>query len=893
MKNKTLLWILGLLILVVSSVAVSALTNPFSNLSGGISILKIVVNSIIIAAALYIALILFLSDSFEKKSKFTKGLFIGVVLILGVTLAFRIGNLWIWENEAFVKPLFKYLFSGEEGNLGILRPTRILIFMGASFLLYWLFTTKVKIGGDQKKVDLVVAVLLAADMTHEGLTSGWLVAAGQIISTWLLYDQFKGEGEKKFNWSACIWAIGLVTYISAIVFPGKGFALFTWGAALMGLFGWWGSLLGIIILAVFAKWIHNKKKDADDAADAKHGTGRHVGQHLLQKLIDFTRTTHIPLLSEFLRDNEVRDVVLGDPDRIEFGTTLRKIWYELFVHMNYMLRLEVYDAKSDFVKGTKKTVGKIYAEGVNKGKDKKVHVHTRSGLHAQIDRFKIGTGYIYDPEVDPDTEIRPPDSELVKVDIDKIDKITGEPIRGGKETILIHPKVISRIGIENAKTIGPRTGEWIRSTEYIDDKGKKSQLGLRKDFWNIGNDGKLNKGNEFAFDNEVGAFSTYYMLMAFFKGVKEGIEDLTGRTIHPSQLDTQIGKVAKRSIHKRVETERDDVNASYGDFTGYLNRMSSSNNILNHWNYIHCALLLHGEYRHEYRFARIGSKIYKARYRATSMDDGSVFYNVDPIDDFKGRVESSNPNEDPDKGLIKMNGTEEVKVEGKLEDFEVTQEGYFIEDLNKIKFYGGNYNGRAIELRRVKVKAEMVQTEKINGSPQVRIDKDRRERRILVDNIICYPRATDSLKGISEDWEFFFRDFRDGSFHPKSKKSAQYEFKHKGDRMYNYKNLPIDNTIPGRGSPAFDREAYKDTGRFIYWGKEKVGSEEDDLRAADPSNPWPALTSIGATNYLGSFINTFASEEVRKQMEKFVYETGSDAAKKDKLFAGRPETGSE
>ena len=158
MKNKRLLWMLAVLILVVSSFVVEAaisdtfrsITNRVSGvtsgLGGGRGILVIGVNAAIIGLLLYFGLTLF--KIIDLKSKSGNVVFIIVLILFSIYLSINLSKnpdnpgeyQFIW-SKAVVGEMMRYLFNGDEskGPLGILRPSRILIFGGATLIFSWFF----------------------------------------------------------------------------------------------------------------------------------------------------------------------------------------------------------------------------------------------------------------------------------------------------------------------------------------------------------------------------------------------------------------------------------------------------------------------------------------------------------------------------------------------------------------------------------------------------------------------------------------------------------------------------------------------------------------------------------------------------------------------------------
>jgi len=374
MRNKKLLWILALVLVVSSVMAEAAIGDTFRNMGnsigntfgsignslsgamrgigGGVGLIQLIVNTIIIGVFIYIVINITGITFGENKSKTAKFIFVIVIIFLAGALAFKIGNQWIWNENAFIRPLFRFLFSGED-PLGILRPSRILIFIGGSLLLSWLFISTIKIGQGKNKVDIAIAILLAADMTHEGLTTNWLVTLGQVISIWLLYRQFKREGETGWSWSAAVSSAGLVIWISAIAFPEKGFFAVRWMGEWFKTIGLYGSMIFILVLVIVLSAVglfrSKKEKEAKEESQWKEKGVPYVTA-VIKDIMN-----KIPWLSKHLEQRYVT------PEG-QFPIMFRKLRIELITLMNYLLRVQVYHSKRRAVEKIMKQAEKAFGD---------------------------------------------------------------------------------------------------------------------------------------------------------------------------------------------------------------------------------------------------------------------------------------------------------------------------------------------------------------------------------------------------------------------------------------------------------------------------------------------------------------------------------------------------
>jgi len=234
---------LVMLFLIFSSVAVTALSNPFAGLRGkmgGITGWGIVaVNAAIIAAILYIGLSL-IPNLAPKQSKRGHVIFAVVIIIFAVMFAVHIrntiGDEFIWSTKA-VRGGFDYLFKAEYKNkdgetvYGILHPKHIWKFVGLSLIISWLFITFLKIGKESKQyIDIALAVIICANAVHYGVSLIRVIHLGQLISILILMYQFSKnldiKGSKR-KWIVSFVASCLLVYwISSIVFPNVGFLVF-------------------------------------------------------------------------------------------------------------------------------------------------------------------------------------------------------------------------------------------------------------------------------------------------------------------------------------------------------------------------------------------------------------------------------------------------------------------------------------------------------------------------------------------------------------------------------------------------------------------------------------------------------------------------------------------
>lgn len=119
--------------------------------------------------------------------------------------------------------------------------------------------------------------------------------------------------------------------------------------------------------------------------------------------------------------------------------------------------------------------------------------------------------------------------------------------------------------------------------------------------------------------------------------------------------------------------------------------------------------------------------------------------------------------------------------------------------------------------------------------------------------IMAHPDPYLVTKSVDNEWMGFMKDLTYGDYHPYSRSWPDYEkFLNEDDRSkFNDDELVKESAhLPSKKdatNPAFDREALKNPGQFIYWGRRRYN---DDLTGIEEKNPYPTLTAYGMTMYL-------------------------------------------
>ncbi len=560
----------------------------------------------------------------------------------------------------------------------------------------------------------------------------------------------------------------------------------SYGKGTLILFG-----VGAVVVIMIIMGLSKMGKKENEKDKEKYGLIDNIKDNIKAKIVKATQITSAPGADYLLEKADFKDPTPGGgTDKEEWSFSIKDIWMELMTQMNYLLRLQVYMAKKASVANESDRMVKIYSafdpvdagEGKGGKESKKYNV---SEINVKLDIFKNGSGYKFsntgrwrgrDVEAGPEYEIR--------------DSIT-------------------------------------------------TKKGFKSDMWFITNDGELKLGVDAAQDPYLGINSDHFLIFELFKRM---ILDITTGpiTLEEKQNADRAAKDRKSELYGAIRTfgwKVMNANASRG--SAYIKRRGAWNIIDSSRKLYIGQYLLCGEYKHIYKFARVGAKIYEAGY---TVNDKHPFFEVQ-----KGA-----------KG-----GQYAIEPEVKKLNHEVDKDGYFLEDLNRIKFTGQGV------LRKVD------RFERIDNFP-------KSGEITWVPCIIDYPDWRPVIKGMDNEWDFFIRDMRFGEFHPNSKTFQDYAAVHKR-KLKIYEGMIKISGTPGGGNPAFDREALKDIGKSTYWGKKWPWSSFDSINKA-PTNNFPCLTNYGLSSYNGNFIARFADEYGMLQREKLVWDSG-----KKNVFTGKPE----
>jgi len=846
-RNKKLLWVLWAVILVVLSVGVMAIPNPFSGL-GGFSIIHVLVNSVLIGLFLFLLSILLGEKGkafFGAEGKTAKGVFVVVLIVLSVFFAFKIGGQYIW-SQAVVKDFWAYLFDAD----GILRSgQKLFVFIVGSLLFAWLLRATVKVGGEKKsKIDYALAIMIGADLARRGMSRNSVILLGQIISIILLTKQF-GAAEKRNKVTGFIWSFGLVTWISAIAFPKVGLGIVFSG--FIRAFGYSGHVWYILIFIfgglLFGGVLWSKLKDKDKKEG--YGTMDNIKDYIKRPFTNWFNKTNIPILRRLLAAADIRDITPGGTEKTEWAWPVREMWVELMTQLNYLLRLEVYTAKGYAVKFERE---KMLTEYARIDESPEVKHYMRSQINLKIDSMGNGTDF----ELTPD----------------------GKGFRiakpGTKNSIRRNYCYFNNNGeFLHSARVEPMYGEYSSHfliLQFFKTLGE--QLETRMGGISPSEEAKVEEAMGYVEADLIKALKSVNKQMAANAGRRKAHMKRRGsfNKIHNSRLhylDQYMLSGQYKHVYKFARTGGDQGNPDFRE------------NII----------------------TAPGPQVYSIPYTVDTTSEPPFYIPV--VDDAHDLLKLT----ETQRRAYEYNGSDyygtsnkyiengKVKKVGEKPDegfIEVDHEGYFLDDYNDIKINGPIKAGGARRMLRRVLPYEKVEVR--NSDPKVinrylnahpgADPRDYPKEEIWVSNVMHLPKHSITMKRLDLEWDFYVIDIKEGSFHPLSRTALDYTSIHAQTIRKKFKKgTKQTHGRPDEGKPALDREAFLDPGRFIYWGRKNVEDEEKTDVNIAPLNPFPTVSTMGMSNYISDYIYRFADKIGIEQRKLFIWASG-----REEPFTGQP-----
>ena len=193
----------------------------------------------------------------------------------------------------------------------------------------------------------------------------------------------------------------------------------------------------------------------------------------------------------------------------------------------------------------------------------------------------------------------------------------------------------------------------------------------------------------------------------------------------------------------------------------------------------------------------------------------------------------------------------------------------------------GKPAGKSTELTEVNMFGELLEDiyKNIDQFAKDPLDRYMKPRRVKhTKDIINYQDPREMFDFIDNEWQGFILDIRFGEYHPYSRAARDYINKMVYKKEF-YDDSKIIADLPsekGLGMPAFDREALKNPGQMIYWGRKSYKDAHSQIKKTDPANPYPTLSSVGMSRYLNELVikDMADKQEALKSLNLFLGDTG-------------------
>lgn len=874
MKNKKLLWVLLMGILLVSSLAVEALSLK-GTVGGAGSILVVVVNAALIGLVLYVL------ASFKIKPQSTPGkvVFFIVIAIMAIMFAVHIrssiGNKFIWSTDAF-KGALKYLFTDSykvdgETVYGILNPKNIWKFIGMTLIVSWLFITFLEVGKTNHWIDISLAVIMCANSVHSGITGSSVIRWGQFIAVIILSHQFSkqfGITNEKVKWAvSIIVSVWLVWWISSIVFPdmtpffgglgsgaGKtttaaGFSMpmmFTQALILAGAYA-----VSPAIRNVISRGDEEDEEEADEEEEEKPaaaagaggstgggGTGeeeepksrwKRFGE-AYKKKSRFRGEDLIAVLVVHLGINLVLYFIPYFSKYSIFGAGMALIsWKGFLIILGLILG---YSWLSIYVASSEKRANFV-TNGIS---------FTTNGIINRIRGMAGFIGGLLNRIQWRDSRAEYPFHRL-RYELNVLmNYLLRWQVYVSKQKYVeeVQNFVTNKIDVNYEATFS--TGQ--QKSDYIEySAGYKYEQDPKTSRWEqrqrilefISKNGKLSG----KVPGQPGSKNRHVLVCEYMNRLKTFLEEVADGTFVPGNYDnpTRFKEILMGSMQEIFDGISGDHKNTYTPAKKSLMRYGLSQ----FRDSIRWAMLdmnnVSGWYKHPYKFASVDARPYVVTAEVTKKN---------------GKIEILR--EIKKKRILESIGQKMNNNFGEQQKilWEVDNKGRFMQDINKIMIEEKHMKG--VSLVKKPDYEDIGVAE--GGTKEVRYRK--------VDPEDVY--QGDELKEIasamaSSEWQFFNDDILTGYLHPKSRTWRDYETAHDA-QDWSYEGLERGAPPKLSGPEAFDREALKDPGDHHYRGRKNYyDSNPDQLNKEAPVSNYPAVSIIGLTNYIIDLVKKTLSEE--------------------------------
>ncbi len=244
-KQKRIVY--GIIILIAVFVAFTFLADQYLweyGILRAILHFKVIVNFAVVYAVLHFLNALILRDKLGQSKELQTGTVLVIILIAAFIVYSPIHKnndtypddyAWVWE-KGWIKGLIGYLFGGDGTHVGILTGENLAVFIGASILMFWLFSSMVKVS-ENPKITAAIAIIIAAAIANKGISWGSFASMAIVIAIILLLHQFHQNKLFDFEVRNPNIATGLAKFILRFV---TAYTLVTIIAAVLFGTAWFG-----------------------------------------------------------------------------------------------------------------------------------------------------------------------------------------------------------------------------------------------------------------------------------------------------------------------------------------------------------------------------------------------------------------------------------------------------------------------------------------------------------------------------------------------------------------------------------------------------------------------------------------------------------------------------
>lgn len=782
-----------------------------------------------------------------------------LIFLVALIFAVNIGNQWIWQ-KAVVQQFIDYLF----GSQGILNPAppeyRLWAFITISTLLAFFFNGFLLKGGagGTNKINYALAILIGTSVARAGISFASIVLLGEAIFTIVLAEALKGTAPdvkgKSTNW---ILAAFLVGWASAAMTYGteyQGWLAWIVGTPLwaMGLIqvgptgggaqpsgtGWLGWIFkmggGALVLAIVALIFLFVIGRGDKRAS---GTWQKLKKYGLVPVLRWMRKNPVGPIRWLLQLWTAKDPYFEG----ELPPVFDDLRAELMILMNYQTRLHTYIGKRAKVE-----------EGVNLAAGLEEHFkkasRTYDKMRNSLDKYRFGAA-----DVDEGTYGWSNNRQLVKLFFDMLKEdlendadLKGEVIAQSTENIY-RKKLESKMN-EQLDLMFRAYSQFITNTKRFGLIHRLRSLKIKiLDLLTLY--GVYRHTNRFANENAL------YEKWLYNPDKSDPIKWDATPTARDKPYEDEKNKVINRvrqyylnaiTKQKIQELQKRYYNIFYEElkqevgpkvrtqYEEYKNRLTPPEKAKITEAVINRAINNLADKRINEVTRKVEEEI---RKRENEIKDDALFELEG--DDFQKRI----INAIPQKYKLGFNPN---SPEGR-QRHEVDIKGFVVEDFHKIELDHENLS----YIKRVKV-------------------QDIEDFPADTEDLTTY---TGVYKNILAEWDFFIEDLRFGTFHPFSRSYIDYTKIINDSRHFKFDN--VGRTKPDRRQnyAAFDLDALKISGKWVYWGRRNYWDKLPELK-----NPYPTISTIGLSRFITELVRLRAktNEIADKYLSYWVWDTSKE-----------------